>query len=118
MPIVIEAVSLESYLLWLSSQNSPPPLITFKSSPLEYNLAKKSLSPYVQVRLYSSSTSNSNSGSRLSDANRKAIIVTPEQHEVIVGSLLADMSATRPGPKRNTRLTIGQSKSNLDFLLS
>jgi hypothetical protein len=28
------------------------------------------------------------------------------------------MSATRPGPKRNTRLTIGQSKSNLDFLLS
>jgi cytochrome c oxidase subunit 2 len=24
MPIVIEAVSLESYLLWLSSQNSPP----------------------------------------------------------------------------------------------
>lgn len=28
------------------------------------------------------------------------------------------MSATRPGPKRNTRLTIGQSKSNLDYLLS
>ena len=34
-----------------------------------------------------------------------------------MGSMLADMSATRPGPKHNTRLTIGQSKSNLDFLL-
>ena len=112
MPIVIESVSLESYLLWLSSQNSPP------SSPLEYNLTKKSLSPYVQVRLFSSSTGNSNSGSRLSYANRKAIVVTTEQHEIIVGSLLADMSAIRPGPKRNTRLTIGQSKSNLDYLLS
>ena len=43
MPIVIESVSLESYLLWLSSQNSPP-----------------------------------------------------EQHEVIVGSLLGDMSAVKP----------------------
>jgi cytochrome c oxidase subunit 2 len=117
MPIVIESVSLDKYLLWLSSQNSPP-RNPFESSPLEYNLTKKSLSPYVQVRLYSSSAGNSNSGPRLSLADRKAIVVTPEQHEVIVGSLLADMSATKPGPKHNTRLTIGQSKSNLNFLLS
>lgn len=117
MPIVIESVSLESYLLWLSSQNSPL-LTIFKSAPLEYNLAKKTLFPYVQVRSYSSSSGNSNSGSRLTFAERKAIVVTTEQHEVIVGSLLADMSATRPGPKCNTRLTIGQSKSNLSYLLS
>jgi cytochrome c oxidase subunit 2 len=38
MPIVIECVSLESYLLWLSSQNSPP-----QNSPL-YN-------PYKLPRL-------------------------------------------------------------------
>jgi len=42
--------------------------------------------------------------------------VTPKQHEVIVGSLLGDMSAIKPGPNRNTRLTIGQA--NLPYLLS
>jgi hypothetical protein len=104
MPIVIQAVSLES------SQNCPP------SSPLEYNLTKKSLSPYVQVRSYSSSTGNSNSGPRLSHADRKAIDVTVEQHEVIVGSLLGDMCAVRPTPKRNCRVSIIQS--NLPSLLN
>jgi cytochrome c oxidase subunit 2 len=115
MPIVIEAVSLESYLLWLSSQNSPH-LTIFKSAPLEYNLAKKSLFPYVQVRSYSSSTGNSNSGPRLSHTNRKAIVVTVEQHEVIVGSLLGDMCAIRPTLNQNCRLSINQS--NQSYLLS
>ena len=114
MPIVIQSVSLDKYLLWLSSQNSPP-LTTFKSSP--YNLAKPSFPsyPYVQVRLYSSSTGNSNSGPRLSHTDRKAIVVTVEQHEVIVGSLLGDMCASKPGPNKNTRLTIAQI--NLPYLL-
>lgn len=38
MPIVIQAVSLEQYLLWLSSQNSPP-LLSFKGNRLAYNSA-------------------------------------------------------------------------------
>jgi len=124
MPIVIEAVSLESYLLWLSSKNSPP--ITFKSSPLESTLGKNTFTPYPYVQVRSYSTSTGNSGPRLSLADRKAIVVTPEQHEVIVGSpglgpvqdqaLLGDMSAIKPGPSRNTRLTIGQA--NHPYLLS
>jgi hypothetical protein len=86
------------------------PLHTFESSPLEYNLAKISFPPYVQVRSNSSSTGNSNSGSRLSHADRKAIVVTAEQHEVIVGSLLG--RSTRPaGTKRNTRLSLAQINS-------
>ncbi|CAG8720428.1 2260_t:CDS:2, partial [Acaulospora colombiana] len=60
---------------------------------------------------------NSRSGPQVSAKNRGNIKVSPEQHEVIVGSLLGDMSATRPpGPKRNTRLSIGQA--NLPYLLS
>lgn len=120
MPIVIQSVSLDKYLAFISSSQNSPPLTSFKSSPLEYNLAKPSFPsyPYVQVRCYSSSTGNSNSGPRLSHVDRKAIVVTVEQHEVIMGSLLGDMSATRPGPKHNTRLTIGQSKSNQSYLLS
>jgi hypothetical protein len=114
MPIVIQSVSLESYLLWLSSQNSPP--ITFKSSPLESTLGKNTFTPYPYVQVRSYSTSTGNSGPRLSLADRKAIVVTPEQHEVIVGSLLGDMSAIKPGPSRNTRLTIGQA--NHPYLLS
>lgn len=47
MPIVIQSVSLEQYLLWLSSQNSPP------NSPLHnpYKL------PKLGMRLYSTSSS-------------------------------------------------------------
>jgi hypothetical protein len=95
-----------------------PPLTIFKSAPLEYKLAKKTLFPYVQGRSYSSSSGNSLSGSRLTFAELKLYVVATEQHKVIVGSLLADMSATRPGPKCNTRLTKGQSKSNLSYLLT
>jgi hypothetical protein len=108
MPIVIQSVSLESYLLWLSSQNSPP------HSPLFLRASyAKQLLTFPTSRRYHTSTPS------LSRAELSAKVVTREQHEVIVGSLLADMSAIKPaGPKRNTRLTIGQSKSNLDYLLS
>lgn len=54
---------------------------------------------------------------RLSRAELKAITVTPKQHEVIVGSLLGDLCATRPeGNKRNTRLFFGQCEGNAAYL--
>ena len=100
MPIVIESVSLERYLAFISSQISPP--------NRSFSNGSKGTP---------SSAGNSNSGSKVSAKKRGNIEVTPEQHEVIVGSLLGDMSATRPpGPKRNTRLSIGQA--NLPYLLS
>lgn len=85
------------------------------------------LYPKISKRLYSTSSSptdlsasgsNSNKGLRLTLHERNSITVSVSQHEIIVGSMLGDMSATRPGPKRNTRLTIGQSKSNQSYLLS
>jgi cytochrome c oxidase subunit 2 len=51
MPIVIECVSLESYLLWLSSQNSPP------YSPLQASLKL----PKLGKRLYSTSSNPADS---------------------------------------------------------
>jgi cytochrome c oxidase subunit 2 len=108
MPIVIEAVSLESYLLWLSSQNSPlNPTLSLRAS------WTKQLLTFPTSRGYHTSTTTP----RLSRAELKARIVTPEQHEVIIGSLLGDMCATRPkGNKRNTRLFFGQSESNAAYL--
>jgi hypothetical protein len=44
MPIVIQSVSLEQYLLWLSSQNSPP-LLPFKGS----KVVLPSALPFVSV---------------------------------------------------------------------
>ena len=108
MPIVIEAVSLESYLLWLSSQNSP--LNPSLSPRVSWT---KQLLTFPTSRGYHTSTPTP----RLSRAELKAIIVTPEQHEVIIGCLLGDMCATRPeGNKRNTRLFFGQSESNAAYL--
>jgi len=63
-----------------------------------------------------SSGGNYHSGSRLGAMERAKIKVTPEQHEVIIGSLLGDMYAARPTPKRNCRLSIYQS--NQSYLLS
>jgi len=49
MPIVIQSVSLEKYLLWLSSQNSPPILYLNKTP-----VALSSASPSVLISKYSS----------------------------------------------------------------
>jgi hypothetical protein len=53
MPIVIESVSLESYLLWLSSQNSPPH--SFSQNSLKFSTLGK--------RFYSTSSSPKDSAS-------------------------------------------------------
>src|SRR5262245_11165201 len=103
MPIVIEAVPLEKYIAWLSSQISPPnPTLSIHAS------WTKLLLTFPASRGYHTSIPTP----RLSRAELNAITVTPEQHEVIVGSLLGDLCATRPsGDKRNTRLFFGQSES-------
>jgi heme/copper-type cytochrome/quinol oxidase subunit 2 len=102
MPIVIQSVSLDKYLAFISSsQNSPPPNPTLS---LRATCAKQLLT-FPASRGYHTSIPTP----RLSRAELKAITVTPEQHEVIVGSLLGDLCATRPeGNKRNTRLFFGQ----------
>lgn len=99
MPIVIQAVSLESYLLWLSSQNSPP-------SETGNNGATNP----------PASGNNSNKGNRLTLSERKNITVSESQHEIIVGSMLGDMCAVRPTLNHNCRLSINQS--NQSYLLS
>jgi hypothetical protein len=53
MPIVIESVSLESYLLWLSSQNSP--LTSYSQKSFKF--------PTLSKRFYSTSSSPENSAS-------------------------------------------------------
>lgn len=54
---------------------------------------------------------------KLTKAQREALKVSQEQHEIIVGGLLGDYYASRPnGPNRNTRLAI--TRHNLGYLLS
>jgi hypothetical protein len=105
MPIVIEAVPLEKYIAWLSNQISP------LLPPSEAGNNGATNPP--------ASGNNSNKGNRITLDERKNITVSESQHEIIVGSLLGDMSAIKPGkpgPNRNTRLTISQA--NLPYLLS
>jgi hypothetical protein len=63
------------------------------------------------IRLYTSK------GPGVTKAQRNSIKVTQPQHEIIVGSLLGELFATkRTGPDSNTRLSLTQA--NLGYLLS
>jgi hypothetical protein len=89
--------------------SSPSTLLPNPKTRIQYFPSK--VVGVTPIRLYTKK------GPGVTKAQRNSIKVTQPQHEIIVGSLLGDLFATkRTGPDSNTRLSLTQG--NLGYLLS
>ena len=134
MPIVIESVSLESYLLWLSSQNSPPsnpnpfisrlnfaPRVTsFSTLVLDCPKARATLGNppcipgLIQAKHHYSTISPLNFKDKLPKGPWSWTV--PGLKEILVGLCLGDLYIRRDKPTHNAQLVFRQGVHNLGYL--